>query len=198
MRSKRLQNADKPVHFTGANPRQECVGMSAEVYWIEGLLRGRLAIMARPRAGDWLHDEIARWAAENIDIVVSLLEPAEVTELQLGEEATICRERGIDLISFPIADRSVPESLQETIEFARLLAGKINEQKTVAIHCRAGIGRSAVMAACVMVMLGTEPDLALGHISDARRLKVPDTDEQRRWVSQFREACEKADVRPQL
>ena len=144
--------------------------------------------MARPRAGDWLRDEIAGWAAENIDIVVNLLEPAEVTELELSEEATLCRERGIDLIAFPIADRCVPQSLSRTIDLARLLAGKINERKAVAVHCRAGIGRSAVMAACVMVMLGTDPGRALGAISDARGLKVPDTDEQHDWVYKFRDA----------
>ncbi len=144
--------------------------------------------MPRPRAGDWLRDEIAGWAAENIDIVVNLLEPTEVTELELGEEATLCRECGIALITFPIADRCVPGSLSRTIDLARLLAGKINEHKAVAVHCRAGIGRSAVIAACIMVMLGTEPDTALDAISDARGLKVPDTDEQRDWVYKFRDA----------
>lgn len=144
--------------------------------------------MARPRAGDWLHDEIAGWAAENIHVVVSLLEPSEVTELQLSDEAAMCCERSFVFISFPISDRGVPGSLAQTIELTRLLAGKVNEQKAVAIHCRAGIGRSAVIAACVMVMLGTEPGTALGAISDARGLKVPDTDEQRDWVYRFRDA----------
>lgn len=162
--------------------------MPAEVYWIEGLSRGRLAIMARPRAGDWLRDEIAGWAAENINVVVSLLEPAEVADLQLGDEASLCRERGIDLISFPIADRSVPESLPQTIELARLLVTEMNQQKAVAIHCRAGIGRSSVIAACVMVMLGSEPGSAIGLLSAARKLKVPNTDEQLHWVYRFREA----------
>jgi hypothetical protein len=32
-----------------------------------------LAIMPRPRAGDWLEDEIDQWQREGLKIVVSLL-----------------------------------------------------------------------------------------------------------------------------
>jgi protein-tyrosine phosphatase len=162
--------------------------MGSEIYWIEGTSAGRLAIMARPRAGDWLRDEIAGWAGDRIDTVVSLLQPDEVKELELGDEAAICLECGIELISFPIPDRGVPASLRDAIDLARQLAKRINEQKSIAVHCRAGIGRSAVVAACIMAVLGTEPEAALERISDARRLKVPDTDEQRRWVRRFRDA----------
>ena len=39
------------------------------IYWIDGVSSGRLAIMARPRAGDWLDDEIANWALEGVRAV---------------------------------------------------------------------------------------------------------------------------------
>jgi len=45
---------------------------------------------------------------DRIDTVVNLLEPDEVKELELEDEAAICRECGIELISFPIPDRGVP------------------------------------------------------------------------------------------
>jgi protein-tyrosine phosphatase len=162
--------------------------MGADIRWIEGTPAGRLAIMARPRAGDWLRDEIAGWVTDRIDTVVNLLEPDEVKELELDDEASICRECGIELISFPIPDRGVPASMREATDLAQLLASRLNEQKSVAIHCRAGIGRSALVAACVMAVLGTEPEAALRRISDARGVKVPDTDEQRHWVRRFHDA----------
>jgi len=56
------------------------------VYWIKSHTQSRLAIMPRPRAGDWLDDEIAGWKADGIDIVVSLLEANEVYELGLSQE----------------------------------------------------------------------------------------------------------------
>ena len=58
-----------------------------EVYWIDLPAGVRLAIMPRPRAGDWLDDEVAGWRAEGIGVIVSLLEAGEVKELGLPREA---------------------------------------------------------------------------------------------------------------
>src|SRR4051794_32337971 len=121
--------------------------MRAQVYWIEGLPKGRLAVMARPRAGDWLRDEISGWATENINVVVSLLESEEVLELVLETEGDLCREKGIEFISFPIPGRGVPASIPKSAELAQRLATRIGEGHSIAIHCPAGIGRSALIAA---------------------------------------------------
>ena len=88
--------------------------MRPSIYWLDLRNDFRLAIMPRPRAGDWLADEIAGWKAEGIDVVVSLLEPDEVAELDLRDVPVLCRSAGIEHVSFPIADRGVPASVRET------------------------------------------------------------------------------------
>ena len=50
------------------------------------------------------------------------------------------------------------------------------------IHCRAGIGRTSLVTAGVLLQAGFEPDEAFEHIGKARGMAVPDTDEQRDWV----------------
>ncbi len=55
------------------------------------------------------------------------------------------------------------------------------------IHCRAGIGRSGMLAACVLVKAGLDPEAALQRVSEARGCPVPDTEEQRAWVFAFAE-----------
>jgi protein-tyrosine phosphatase len=160
--------------------------MPPQIYWIDLQLAGRLAIMARPRAGDWLDDEISGWRADGIDTVVSLLEQEEVSELGLQRELDLCRARGMEFISFPISDRGVPSSLREAAALIGSIETRINEGKAIAIHCRAGIGRSSLIAACALVRLGTEATAAFEAISKARGVIVPDTDEQREWVSAFR------------
>ena len=141
--------------------------------------------MPRPRAGDWLEDEVAGWRAEPIDVVASLLERAEINELGLQREPTLCREQGMEFISFPIADRGVPTSQRDADAVAVHLAAEIRAGKSVAIHCRAGIGRSSLMATCTLVRLGLEPEAALAAIGRARGLEVPDTAEQRAWSIAF-------------
>jgi len=66
--------------------------------------------MPRPRGGDWLEDEIGSLRAVGVDVVVSLLEPAEIIELDLQAEMRICEMRHIEYLSFPIPDRGVPLS----------------------------------------------------------------------------------------
>lgn len=46
-----------------------------------------------------------------------------------------------------------------------------------------GIGRSGLMAAGVLIQLGITADMAWQRISKARGISVPDTDEQKQWVS---------------
>ena len=159
--------------------------MRSEIYWIDECTEGRLAIMARPRSGDWLDDEIAGWKAADIGVVVSLLDAGEVSELGLGREAEACRSNDIAFVAFPIEDRGVPSSLRQTQELVEHVVGKLQASEAVAVHCRAGIGRSSLIAACVLVRLGWDAHHALAAIARCRGLQVPDTDEQRHWVTAF-------------
>ena len=162
--------------------------MRPDLHWIEEPGAWRLAIMARPRAGDWLDDEIAGWRSEGVDIVVSLLEAEEIDELGLRAEADLCRAQAMAFIAFPIADCGVPASMQETAFLAQSLARNLSEGKAVAIHCRAWIGRSSLIAACVLACCGCDPDGAFAMIEKTRGVRVPDTDEQRQWVAAFHKA----------
>jgi hypothetical protein len=81
-----------------------------EIYPLREFEGVSLAIMPRPRAGDWLSDEIDSWRNANIRTVVSLLESQEIAELGLKEEPQLCASCGIEFVSFPIRDRGVPNS----------------------------------------------------------------------------------------
>jgi len=153
--------------------------MHSEIYWIDTATAPRLAIMARPRAGDWLEDEIAHWKRSGVGVVISLLKRDEIEELGLEREAMLCEENSIAFLSFPIPDRGLPENVDLTLRFAADVAAK---GKPIAIHCRAGIGRSSVMAAAILVTKGIAPATALSAIAKTRGLPVPDTDAQRDWV----------------
>jgi hypothetical protein len=165
--------------------------MHPQVYWISLPMAGRLAIMARPRAGDWLDDEILGWRAQGIDTVISLLEQQEVSELGLQREAALCREQDMEFLSFPIPDRGVPGSLRDAVTLAQGLSTRIGEGRGVAVHCRAGIGRSSLVAACALVCSGSDPATAFEAIGKARGLSVPDTEAQRDWVTAFRDSVAK-------
>jgi protein tyrosine/serine phosphatase len=156
-----------------------------DVYWINGPWSGKLAILARPRGEDWLEDEVAGWKEAGVDIVVSLLSREENFELGLVDECDLVQRHGLTFITFPIADYSVPTSTGELRQLVSNLEQSLKRGDSVGIHCRQGIGRSSLVAACVLVTAGESPSTAFENISSARGRPVPDTPEQRNWVTAF-------------
>jgi protein-tyrosine phosphatase len=152
------------------------------LYWIETPALGRLAIAARPRAGDWLDDEIAGWRREGVTMVLSLLEDDEIADLGLENEPWACRRSEVSFGRYPIPDRGVPASPEAASDIASVCAEGLQRGESLVFHCRAGIGRSSVMAALVLRALGVGGEEAFERIGEARRLAVPDTDAQRHWA----------------
>ncbi|TDU28376.1 cyclin-dependent kinase inhibitor 3 (CDKN3) [Panacagrimonas perspica] len=141
--------------------------------------------MPRPRAGEWLQDEMRGLAQAGLDTVVSLLTAPEIRELDLVREAEHCEAAGLQFLSFPIPDRGVPASAADLRAFVRSLADQVRAGRKLGIHCRAGIGRSGLVAACVLSDLGVATDALFPMLGKARRIAVPDTPEQEAWVRSF-------------
>lgn len=158
------------------------ITMRADIYWIADVPSGRLAILGRPRSGDWLSDEIADWKAAGLTDVVSLLEDREIRELDLAREAELAERAGLSFEQFSIPDRGVPASSEAAHTLWGRLETKIRRGHSVGIHCRASIGRAGLVAVGVLLRLGIPESEAWQRASKARGRAVPDTDEQRLWV----------------
>ncbi|MCA8915683.1 MAG: dual specificity protein phosphatase family protein [Planctomycetes bacterium] len=155
--------------------------MKADVYWV---IPQRLAILPKPRGGEWLDDEIASYAAQGLQVLLTLLEPAEEIELGLVDEVVLAEKHGLDFMRYSIPDRGVPKS---STLFAEVIHDLADSGKAIGVHCRAGIGRSGLATAAIMLRLGHEPGAAWEAITAARRVRVPDTSEQREWVEKHAE-----------
>jgi protein tyrosine phosphatase (PTP) superfamily phosphohydrolase (DUF442 family) len=160
--------------------------MVPQIYRVLAHDGGFLAVMARPRSGEWLRDELRGLSQIGVATIASLLEPREESELELTLERSVAEELGLTFLSFPIVDRGVPLAPREFHTFTSRLADDVRAGRGVAVHCRAGIGRSGIAAAAVLVSLGHEPRDVFAIVSKARGVNVPDTDEQIEW---FRKNC---------
>jgi protein-tyrosine phosphatase len=132
-----------------------------------------------------LADEIAAWREAGVEMVVSLLEPDEAAQLVLEDEAAAATAGGIAFRPFPIPDRGVPASKEAVATLANEILDALEAGRSVAVHCRQGIGRSGLVAGGVLVAMGKDPDAALKAVGAARGLEVPETKEQRHWLEVF-------------
>ena len=159
--------------------------MNPDFFWVPGPWRGKLAVIGRPRGGDWLDDEVHAWRQSGLDVVVSLLEAEEAAELQLEREGIIAASRNIELLSFPIPDRGVPASAKEALSLLSSVAAKLGQGKNVAIHCRQSVGRSGLIAAGLLIVSGVAVDQAIAVVSASRGQTIPETRAQVLWIRQL-------------
>jgi len=159
--------------------------MPTKLHWVDGPWPGRLALSSRPRGGDWLDDEIASWQRSGVATVFSLLTPEEECDLGVEHEASEVKARGMQFVSLAIPDRQVPRSDAEVAGALERLDADLSSGKNVLVHCRQGIGRTGLIAACLLVMKGWSPGAAVEMLTTARGAPIPETEEQRRWIDHY-------------
>jgi protein-tyrosine phosphatase len=157
----------------------------SNLYWVDEFRPGKLALAARPRGGDWLPDEIANWKRSGINAVVSLLTSEEERDLQLKDENREIRSQGMEFLSFPIPDREVPASETNLTQLLESVDQKLSAGKNLLLHCRQGVGRTGLVAACLLVKRGISPGAAVDKVSYVRGVPVPETAEQREWIDRY-------------
>jgi hypothetical protein len=111
---------------------------------------------------------------------------------ELNEAAA---SRGVTAVwhRFPIADYSVPDDATLRRALSVLRAALVS-QRPVYLHCHGGIGRTGVVAGCLLVDQGFDGEAALALLDRkwqvmakrARAPQTPETGEQREFVLRWR------------
>lgn len=102
------------------------------------------------------------------------------------DEAQALARHGLELLHLPTADHCAvaPPMLRAGVAFA---ARHLDAGRRVLVHCQHGIGRSALLALCVLVDRGHEPLAAL-ELAKSRRAKVsPSPAQYEAWAAWLRD-----------
>ncbi len=159
--------------------------MKPTIYWIDSSGDGRIAVLDRPQGDDCLESEILGWREDGIDVVVSLLTEQEDNLLGLSREAELCRNNGLTFINFPIEDCNVPHSSEATLQLVKELDALLASGKSLGFHCRGGVGRSPLIASCVLMYSGKSAEESFQLVGAARGLPVPQNAVQEVWGKSF-------------
>jgi protein-tyrosine phosphatase len=159
--------------------------MKPTIYWIDNPGEGRIAVLDRPLGDDCLESEILGWREDGIDVVVSLLTEPEGRLLGLSREAELCRNNGLTFINFPIEDCNVPLSSEATLQLVKELDALLASGKSIGFHCRGGVGRSPLIASCMLMYSGKSAEESFELVGAARGMPVPQTTGQEVWGKSF-------------
>ena len=118
-----------------------------------------------------------------IEFAVMLVTDAELEKKAKRDLLAVYRKNNIQPIRFPIADYTSPE-LHAFSKVVDQITGYLRAGAHIAVHCNAGVGRTGVMAACIV--RDTEKLSADEAISHVRlHMQTHMTDEQIRLVNRF-------------
>lgn len=154
--------------------------MKPSIYEISGAYSGRLFIMPKP-SGEWLAEDIQHYSTLDVSTVISMLEAPEIEELALQKEGDVCAAVRMNFVNFPIPDRGLPDPTKFTALVSETVQRLANGER-VAVHCRAGIGRSGMLVCSSLAVLCGSAEQAIKAVSEARGVEVPDTQEQRIFI----------------
>src|SRR3954465_5616293 len=120
-------------------------------------------------SGSWHRDlatDLDAVAAWNAAAVLTLVEPHELEALDIADIGQQVHQRHMEWHHWPIADVSVPSAWfektwkNEVSSIACILQGGSN----VLVHCKGGLGRAGMIAARILVQLGTDPMNAIAAV----------------------------------
>lgn len=145
-----------------------------------------LAIVLCPRGGHDLYDEMRRVRAAGVDTLISMLSHEQVAMIDLNEEPALAASVGMEFLHHPLPDHKLPPDELAFRAFAKEIAERLRRGERIGIHCWGSIGRATITAASALIHLGWKPAEALAAIEEARGCPVPDTEEQERWILNYK------------
>jgi atypical dual specificity phosphatase len=135
------------------------------------VIPNRLAGSARP-----LHpDAIEAFSRRGVAAVVSLTEEPLPAEL--------VRRAGLECAHVPVVDFTAP-TLAQLEEAIAAIDGFLEQERPVAVHCAAGMGRTGTILACYLVRQGMSAADAITSVRERRPQSI-ETPEQEAAVAMY-------------
>ena len=170
-------------------------------YWIEP---GRILGGEYPGgAGEQATlDRIGKLLAAGIDCFIDLTEPGECEPYEPFLPSPYSRAP-VTYLRLPIRDHGLPQSAEDMQEILDEIEAALAADRCIYLHCRAGIGRTNLVAGCWLAQEGGG-DAALARLNERWRGSarshswptVPETDAQHEFVRRWRSAVRRNAAHP--
>jgi protein-tyrosine phosphatase len=132
--------------------------------------RGAIALSRMPGSVTRIEDDVAEIVALNCACVLTLAPHEELMRHGADLLSSLLMNEGIEWHHFPIVDYATPLPSQDQawIELSERLHDHLNNNRTILVHCYAGVGRSGMIALRLLVEKGINPEEAFKQIRQVR------------------------------
>ena len=154
-----------------------------QIFCLKTNVSGQVHLMPAPPAKA-LNEVCQQLVERDVSLLVSLLADEDIRSLALQDEPVTAAGQGLEFTHFPIVDFGLPEPVAFRVLVSELCAA-LERGTSIAIHCRAGIGRTGTLASCILKGLGHPSEDAMQRVVAARGVTIPDTEAQRQFIQQF-------------
>jgi protein-tyrosine phosphatase len=132
-----------------------------------------------------LHSDLKSLKKQGVYCIVTLVDDSEIVDLGIKNFTNSISKFNFRHYCEIIKDRSIP-SVDQSDNIKALLKNirnQISLEKNVLVHCNAGLGRSGLIAALLVKIMGVFPD-SISHIRRYRPGAI-ETKEQEDFINMF-------------
>mgnify|MGYP006163142665 CR=1 FL=1 len=117
-----------------------------------------------------LEDSIKQLKQAGTSVLLTLMFPDEMSKYQLAALPDICQQHKINWLQLPIIDDEAPGKAFEAhwLKYKATILAALNNQETVAVHCKGGTGRTGLVIALILFNLGLASEKIIDVVQKVR------------------------------
>jgi len=108
---------------------------------------------------------------------------AVVSLLNIPSDAPVFKSAGFAFHYLPVPDGGAP-TIEQATEFVRFVNKQLAENRPVAVHCEAGLGRTGTLLAAFLISQGDRAERAIQRVRAVEKVAI-ETSQQIRFLEEF-------------
>ncbi|UBV41699.1 cyclin-dependent kinase inhibitor 3 family protein [Deinococcus taeanensis] len=130
-------------------------------------------------------DDIRTLAQQGVNVLAPLIEDFEFSLLGMDGYHDAADANALAVAPYPIPDGQAPRNLQDFTAYIDELMTALLDGRSVVVHCRGGLGRAGLTAACLLVQGGLNAQQAIDLVRETRSPHAIETTEQEQFIIAF-------------
>src|SRR5437867_2654851 len=106
---------------------------------------------------------------DELPALYSLGVRAVVSLLNIPSDASVYESAGFSFLCLPVPDGGAP-TMEQTAEFVRFVTEQRAQDRPVAVHCEAGLGRTGTLLAAYLIAQGESARVAIQRVRAAEKV----------------------------